>query len=268
VGAVAETDRPGEGRTQERGVLTRQLLVDAALKEFAAAGFDAASTRAIATRAGVRQGQLTYHFGSKVALWQAAVDHLFGRFDEVFAAAYDVGPHGDPTSVFAASIRALVRSVARLPELNRIMVHEATADSERLAWIVETHVRSRFEQLGALWREVRECGATELDIDPVILYYTLLGAASLLYVNVAEARRLIGRKDSHDLISDALIEMHADTLTAMFLGPTVAQTYRKEGKELDPMGLRVTDVAGHAAVIGGEHHSDLADPSAGSLPSD
>ena len=42
-----------------------------------------------------------------------------------------------PRRVFAA----LVRAVSRLPELNRIMVHEATADSERLTWIVDTHVR-------------------------------------------------------------------------------------------------------------------------------
>ena len=136
--------------------MTRLALLDAALHEFAAAGFDAASTRAIAARAGVRQGQLTYHFASKDALWRAAVDHLFGRFDVEFSAALDPGLDTDPGSAFARAIRALVRSVARLPELNRIMVHEATADSERLAWIVETHVRARFELLGQLWHEVRQ----------------------------------------------------------------------------------------------------------------
>jgi TetR/AcrR family transcriptional regulator len=209
---------------QERGVLTRQALLDAALHEFAAAGFDAASTRAIAARAGVRQGQLTYHFESKDVLWRAAVDHLFGRFDDEFAAALEPGSEADPAAVLARSIRALVRSVARLPELNRIMVHEATADSDRLAWIVETHVRARFEQLGMLWREVRESGATELDADPVVIYYTVLGAASLLYVNAAEARRLLGRSGADDVISDALITSHADTLVAMLLGPSAART--------------------------------------------
>jgi hypothetical protein len=79
-------------------------------------------------------------------------------------------------------------------------------------------VRARFEQFGALWRAVREAGASELDVDPVILYYTLLGAASLLYVNAAEARRLLGRAGSGDVISNELIEAHADTLVVMFLG--------------------------------------------------
>jgi AcrR family transcriptional regulator len=230
VKADLEKDHRGQRRRQERGVVTRQALLDSALHEFAATGFDAASTRTIAARAGVRQGQLTYHFESKDVLWRAAVDHLFGRFDVEFSAALDRGPDDDPSSVLARNIRALVRSVSRLPELNRIMVHEATADSERLAWIVETHVRARFERLGMLWRAVRESGATELDVDPVIIYYTLIGAASLLYVNAAEARRLLRRRGSDDLINDALIEAHADTLVAMVLGPTAVPSGTRKSK--------------------------------------
>src|SRR5258706_4412034 len=75
-----DTDHRGGRRTQERGDITRQALLDSALHEFAASGFDAASTRAIAARAGVRQGQLTYHFESKVVLWRAAGGYLLGRF--------------------------------------------------------------------------------------------------------------------------------------------------------------------------------------------
>jgi TetR/AcrR family transcriptional regulator len=215
--AVAVPDHRKARRDHERGVSTRHALLDSALHEFAASGFEAASTRAIAARAGVRQSQLTYHFDSKDVLWRAAVDHLFGRFDHEFVAALGAGPD-DPASLFARSIRALVRAVSRLPELNRIMVHEATSDSERLAWIVECHVRARFEQLETLWSAVRASGGTDLDADPVIIYYTVLGAASLLYVNAAEARRLVGSTGSHDLIDDELIEAHADTLVAMLLG--------------------------------------------------
>jgi TetR/AcrR family transcriptional regulator len=221
--AVAVTNHRKARRDHERGVLTRQALLDSALHEFAASGFEAASTRAIAARAGVRQSQLTYHFDSKDVLWRAAVDCLFGRFDHEFVAALGPGPD-DPVSLFARSIRALVRAVARLPELNRIMVHEATADSERLAWIVESHVRARFEQLGTLWLAVRASGATDLDADPVIIYYTLLGAASLLYVNAAEARRLVGSTGSHNVIDDELIETHANTLVAMLLGPKASRS--------------------------------------------
>lgn len=216
--AAAVTNPRAARRDHERGVLTRQALLDSALQVFAASGFEAASTRAIAARAGVRQSQLTYHFDSKDALWRAAVDLVFGRFDLEFLAALEPGPD-DPASLFARSIRALVRAVARVPELNRMMVHEATVESDRLAWIVETHVRERFEQLETAWTALRASGATAIDTDPLIIYYTVVGAASLLYVNAAEARRLVGADPSADVIDDELIEKHADALVAMLLGP-------------------------------------------------
>ena len=81
-------------------------------------------------------------------------------------------------------------------------------------------------------------GATELDADPVIIYYTLVGGASLLYVNAAEARRLVEGTSSDDVITDALIEAHADTLVAMLLGPRpVRSAARAERKAVDRWGF-------------------------------
>jgi TetR/AcrR family transcriptional regulator len=221
-------------RTQQRGIDTRRELLDAALCEFAAGGFEAASTRSIAMRAGVKQGQLTYHFETKDALWRATVDHLFERFDAEFTAATEAQPGvGDDDAVvlFESLIRALVRAVSRLPELNRIMVHEATTDSERLVWLVDRHVRSRFEQLGDLWRQVQAGGHTHLDADPVVIYYCLLGAASLLYVNAPEAAHLLGVADAA-AVTDALVDAHADTLVAMLLGPRPTRRTKRSARTM------------------------------------
>lgn len=218
---TSAVDITTERTTQRRGDLTRQALLDAALVEFAASGFDAASTRAIARRAGVRQGQLTYHFASKDALWQATVDHLFDRFDALLAAgAPPIAPgHRDePRRVFARSVRALVRAVAALPELNRIMIHEATAATPRLEWIVEHHVRRRFDAIAEQWLAVRSGDVTSIDADPIVIYYTVVGAASLLYVNTPEAHLLLRRDD---LVDEALIDAHAELLVTMLLGDQV-----------------------------------------------
>ena len=203
-------------RRQERAAVTREALLDAALHEFAAHGFDGASTRAIATRAGTHQPQINYHFESKEALWQAAVDHLFERLDRImrehdaFGAVATSGRDG-----FAQSIRAFVRAAAELPELHRIMVHEATVDSDRLAWIVERHTRPRFELITGVWRELRAAGDVP-DIDELVLYYTVVGAASLAYSNAPEARRL-----GHDTLAPDFVEHHADALVTMLLGPSL-----------------------------------------------
>ena len=206
-------DRP----RQERAVRTRAALLDAALHEFAAHGFEGASTRRIAARAGTHHPQINYHFESKEALWRAAVDHLFARFNAAITAQDQPAPDASPSEVFAATVRALVGAVAQLPELNRIMVQEAMADSERLDWIVERHVQRGFNALARLWHDLQRDNAVPhlAGMDATVMYYTLVGGASLLYVNAPEARRLTGREPT----DPAAVAAHADALVRMLLGP-------------------------------------------------
>jgi len=200
-------------RRQARATATRTALLDAALQEFAAHGFEGASTRAIAAAAGTHQPQINYHFESKEELWKAAVDHLFDRLDRAVGGHLgDTNPGWDTRAGFAANVRAFVRAAAGLPELNRIMVQEATIDSERLRWIVERHTRPRFRVVTEQWRHLR-ADAVVADIDEVVLYYSLVGAASLAYVNAPEARLL-----GHDTLAESFIDAHADALVTMFVG--------------------------------------------------
>lgn len=53
-------------------------------------------------------------------------------------------------------------------------------------------------------------------MDAMVLYYTFVGGASLLYVNAPEARRLTGREPT----DPAVVTAHADALVRMLLGPT------------------------------------------------
>jgi TetR/AcrR family transcriptional regulator len=210
-------------RRQARATATRSALLDAALAEFAAHGFEGASTRRIAAAAGTHQPQINYHFESKEVLWRAAVDHLFERLDDAVRQYLGDRHLGDEVlgwgsrAGFAANVRAFVHAAAGLPELNRIMVQEATIDSERLQWIVERHTRPRFELVTTQWRALRAAGEVA-DVDEVVLYYSLVGAASLAYVNAPEARLL-----GHDTLCEAFIRAHADALVAMFLGPEATE---------------------------------------------
>lgn len=200
-------------RQQARATATRTALLDAALTEFAAYGFEGASTRSIAAAAGTHQPQINYHFDSKDELWRAAVDHLFAQLDDAVARHLRHTPSAaDARERFARGVQAFVRAAAELPELNRIMVQEATIDSDRLTWIVERHTRPRFETLIDDWRRLRAAGDVP-DIDEVVLYYSLVGAASLAYVNAPEALLL-----GHDTLDPAFIDAHADALVTLFLG--------------------------------------------------
>jgi AcrR family transcriptional regulator len=60
--------------TAEHGAATRAALIDAARQVFARNGFDGASVRMITGAADVNLGAITYHFGSKRALYDAVLE--------------------------------------------------------------------------------------------------------------------------------------------------------------------------------------------------
>jgi TetR/AcrR family transcriptional regulator, regulator of cefoperazone and chloramphenicol sensitivity len=61
---------------QQRGEDTRLRILQAALEVFAAEGYDGASTRTLAQRAGVNLPALQYYFGNKEGLYRAVIDLL------------------------------------------------------------------------------------------------------------------------------------------------------------------------------------------------
>jgi AcrR family transcriptional regulator len=65
--------RPG---LHQRGEETRARIMEAAVELFAASGFDGATTRAIADRAGVNLPAIQYYFGSKEGLYRAVIEQF------------------------------------------------------------------------------------------------------------------------------------------------------------------------------------------------
>jgi TetR/AcrR family transcriptional regulator len=212
---------PNNVRLRRARTDIREALLESALVEFGAKGFDGASTRAIAQRVQAHQPQINYHFESKAALWTAAVDHLFGLLGEALDGAVPAEPTGmDVTqlaSAFADGIRRFVTFAAEHPELNQIMVHEGTAASNRLSWMTETHVKPIFDGIRPAWQILRDAGVVP-PIDSEILYYVLVGAASLPYVNAPEVRLLTGQDPSNP----ECISAHAEALVAILVPGSAA----------------------------------------------
>jgi len=207
---------PNEVRHRRARTDIREALLQSALVEFGANGFDGASTRAIARRVEAHQPQINYHFESKAALWMAAVDYLFGLLGQALEGVLPADLSGIDVqhlaAAFAEGVRRFVRFAAEHPELNQIMVHEGTAASDRLEWMTDTHVRPVFEGIRPAWQMLREAGVAA-PIDSEILYYVLVGAASLPYVNAPEVRLLTGQ----DPMTPKWIGAHADSLVAILL---------------------------------------------------
>ena len=113
-----ETPMPNKVRLRRARTDIRQALLESALVEFGAKGFDGASTRTIAMRVQAHQPQINYHFESKAALWMAAVDHLFGLLREAFDGVIPATPTELDvprlTAAFADAIRRFVRFAAEI----------------------------------------------------------------------------------------------------------------------------------------------------------
>lgn len=212
--ALADSDVPAPGRTRRnRGSeVIRGALINAAISEFASHGFEGASTRRIAEAADAHQSQIKYHFDTKDDLWKRCLELLLDELDASVAVRLD-RTNIDNRSVFEATIRGLVHFAARRPELNRIMMHEATNAGERLTWLVDSRLRARHHALTSVWQQLVDDG-TVAPIDVDVVYHTVIGAASLIYANAPEAQ-LLGIDPS----DPELIERHADTLVALLLRP-------------------------------------------------
>lgn len=189
---------------------TRDRILAAALDLFAERSFDGATTRAIADRAGVTQPLLNYHFSSKDELWRAAVDSMFASLTETQRDRLDGLRGVEEATTARLMIREFIWFSARNPQLHRIITQECKADSARMDYLVEHHVRPLYEATTAMLRQLRARGIVR-DIPVEHLYYVITGAGPTMFVLGPECRRLTGL----DPTDDAVIDAHVDAVCAL-----------------------------------------------------
>lgn len=200
-------------QTRPSADATRERILAAALDLFSERGFDGASTREIAARAGVTQPLLNYHFSGKDELWRVAVDGLFGALTRALAERA-AGLRGvDEQAAAQLLVREFVTFSARHPQLHRIITQECKVDGPRMDWLVERHVRPLYEAATALFARLAEQGEVP-PIPPAHLYYILTGAGPTMFVLAPECRRLAGL----DPTADEVVEAHADAVCLLLFG--------------------------------------------------
>src|SRR5262245_16457577 len=78
-------------KTKEEADITRQRLLDAALKVFSHQGYTATRLEDIAAEAEVTRGAIYHHFGGKAELYNAMVAEISSRASGVMGQAIDEG---------------------------------------------------------------------------------------------------------------------------------------------------------------------------------
>jgi AcrR family transcriptional regulator len=216
--------RPAAGGADAPGD-TRETILRAALQAFAEKGFDAATTRDIAKRAGVNHGLIPYYFGGKENLWRDAVDLAFFELRAGFDALPAAGVVDDRERT-AALIHRYVRFVAAHPEFVLLMHEEGKRKGPRMRWLVDRHVKPIFATLESIFRSAQANGGLPGDIDPAHFIYILVGSAGIIFHQAEECKRVSGV----DPFEDSAIEAHARAVEYFFLGPG-STTRRTENQE-------------------------------------
>jgi TetR/AcrR family transcriptional regulator len=159
MGAVAQTSqdrRPGRPKAEDAPVTLEQIL-DAAFRAFATYGYDGVAVRTLNRELGVSHNLIHQRFGSKQALWYAAVDRAFSQQVTELATAFDP-TLADPLDQLNHAIRRFVHYSAERPQLLGLMNIEARVDSERLDYIYDTYIAPALAPLDLLLDHLRENG--------------------------------------------------------------------------------------------------------------
>ncbi len=197
---------------------TSGRILDAALRAFATAGYEATSLDSIAGDLGIRKQTILYHFSSKEQLLDAVIDSAGADLIAAVEGGLDgVGPGWERVE---AVVRAVFRLAGRRPELpgllrevSRLGAPPATRLRERLEPFVEA-ATAFFD------REVAAGSMRRQDSQLLLLtaYSSVIGAATEVEVLRAlgvdpTARTLVRRRrELLDFLSSALLGATAGRL--------------------------------------------------------
>lgn len=172
-------------RTQaDRSAATREALVAAARRLFAAQGFAEVSTDAIAAEAGVTRGALYHQFADKIALFDAVLDTVEAEIAVRLAAAAGAAAVSDPVEGMRQAVRAWLEICVE-PETRRIALIDGPSVLGWARWreVCQRHV---FGLVQAVLTQGMDMG--RIRPQPVRpLTHVLMGASDEAALYVAEA---------------------------------------------------------------------------------
>lgn len=167
---------------------TRQALLETARTLFAERGFDGTSVRAITAAAGANLGAVTYHFGTKDALYGAVVSESLGPFAAALVEA--ARRPGTPLDRVEAVVRIHFEHMATHPELAQLMLRSVL----RVGAPPEPALQTMRAIHGALIELVRDGQAdgSIRDGDPVLMALTLVSPSVHLVIMQRTLRQNVG----------------------------------------------------------------------------
>jgi TetR/AcrR family transcriptional regulator len=192
-------------------------VLAAALRAFATHGYAGVSVRTLTRELGVSHNLLHQRFGSKWAIWRAAVDWGFGGLVRELEEADR--EHVDPLQRLRSFIRTFVKVSAHRPELLRIIDGESTQTSERLDYLCATYILPMATRVRPLLDQLT-AEARIRPIPPETVYYMITSGGAALYASDAMTTQIFGQLPRTESDIDRHADAAADLLISGLSSPT------------------------------------------------
>jgi AcrR family transcriptional regulator len=193
----------------------RERLIEAARQLFASTGYDATSVRDITSRAKANLGAITYHFGSKEALYHTVIERFAAPIaDRIAAIAAEAGP---PLDRLARCVRAFLEHIWQHPEMPKLIMREMAADRplpEPVARVIRRNIESFMRIVG----EGQADGSIRPGV-PSLLALSVAGQPLFLTLASKAIRHALGKDPSDPAIRELIAETVVTNMKAALANP-------------------------------------------------
>jgi AcrR family transcriptional regulator len=153
---------------------TKEAILKAALKVFAQEGFYNAKLRDIASIAGTTHSLIRHHFGSKDDLWKAVVDFGLKLQEDNILSIIKSHESADPVELFREFLQSYISTIAKKPELSKILLHDNSRTSPHLDYIIERQ-KKLHSIVEPVFKNAQKCGYfKDFDHDSFLVYVRAL----------------------------------------------------------------------------------------------
>jgi TetR/AcrR family transcriptional regulator len=179
--------RSVKGQIRQRN---RERILGAANRVFARAGFNGATTAAIAEAAGLPKANVHYYFGSKQALYREV---LARTLHEWLVPLDDLTPDADPRSAIDAYLRAKMAMSAAHPDASRVFANELLHGAPVLGDLIRGELRAMVRRKAAVIDGWIAAGRMA-PVDSTHLFFTMWAATQTYADFDVQVRAVLGRQ--------------------------------------------------------------------------
>ena len=166
------------------------LILGAAEKVFARAGFGGATMAAIAAGSGLPKANVHYYFGSKEVLYRAVLARILSDW---LAPTHGITVDADPRAALEQYIRAKMALSAQRPDGSKVYANEMLHGAPVAKTILETDLRQLVAEKAAVVQGWIDAGRMA-PVDATHLFFTIWAATQTYADFDVQVCAVLGRK--------------------------------------------------------------------------